>query len=166
MKKINTFLLSFLFLGTAFAQGPVQKYVLLEHFTNSKCSICASKNPAFYNLISQYPDEVHHVAIHPSVPYNTCVFYLANPTENNAWAADYNIFGTPRVAVNGELIPSGTQLLPAAMLTGEFGQTSNLWLQVEESGSGNARTATVKAHTMGALSSTNLKLFVAVVEKQ
>ena len=111
------------------AQNLPKKYVLLEHFTNSKCPICASKNPAFYNLIANYPDDVHHIAYHPPIPYNTCVFYLDNPTENSGRASVYSINGTPRVALNGSLAPVSGALLQQALLTAEIGETSPLSLR-------------------------------------
>ena len=167
MKKLQI-IPAFLFLAFALsAQVSAKKYVLLEHFTNSKCSICASKNPAFYTLIGQpqYAPDVHHISIHPSVPYNTCVFYLANTTENNAWAAIYNIQGTPRVAVNGNLIPSQSVLLRQDTLTKYLNQTSPLYLKVTESGTGNTRSATIDALALSQVPSGNYKLFVAVAEK-
>lgn len=148
------------------AQTSAKKYVFIEHFTNTKCSICASKNPAFYNLIDDYPDDIHHVSIHPPIPYVTCAFYLANPAENSAWANTYDdIDGTPRVALNGTLIPVGSPLLPATTLQTYLNQTSPLWLQVMEDGAGNGRTATVKAHSLGAIPAGGYKLYAAVVEK-
>ena len=162
MKK-STLLLSFLFLST-FAFAQVQRYVTIEHFTNSKCSICASRNPAFYSLIDNYPGAIHHVAVHPSFPYNTCVFYLANTTENTNWVNTYSIGSTPRVALNGTMVPLGSQLLPAATLQAALNQTSNLYLQVSEPSTGANRNVTVTARTEGPLSG-NLRLFVAVLEK-
>ena len=104
MKNVSAFIFFTLVSLALSAQTSVKKYVLLEHFTNSKCSVCASKNPAFFTLIDQYPNDVHHVSIHPSTPYSTCVFYQSNTTENEARADFYNIPGTPRVAVNGTLL--------------------------------------------------------------
>ncbi|MEY3194075.1 MAG: hypothetical protein RIQ78_171 [Bacteroidota bacterium] len=149
------------------AQISAKKYVLLEHFTNSKCGICASKNPTFYNLINQaqYADQIHHISIHPPVPYNTCVFYLGNPVENNAWATLFGISGTPRVAVNGDLKPSGSQLLRQDTLAKYLNLTSPLYLQVSESGVGNSRVATIDARALSQIPAGNYKLFVAVAEK-
>ncbi len=147
------------------AQNLPKKYVLLEHFTNSKCPICASKNPAFYNLIANYPDDVHHIAYHPPIPYNTCVFYLDNPTENSGRASVYSINGTPRVALNGSLAPVSGALLQQALLTAEIGETSPLSLSVTETGAGNARTVKIKAKSWATVPSGNYRIFAAVVEK-
>lgn len=160
--------LLFTFLLTAIvaqAQTSAKRYVFIEHFTNSKCIICSNKNPAFFSLIDQYPDDIHHIAIYPPIPYNTCAFYLANPTENSAWSNSYGINATPRVALNGTLIPLDAQLLSSATLQMYLNQTSPIWIQVNESGSGANRTATVKVHSLDQSSGNTFKLFAAVVEK-
>ena len=164
MQKL-TFLLPALFATLlANAQSPVKRYVTIEHFTNSRCSICASKNPAFYNTIDDYPNDIHHISIHPSVPYNTCVFYLANTAENNALTAIYGISGTPRVALNGVLAAPSSQLLPLATLQAQLNQTSPLLVQVNET-TGNSRTATIRLRTQAAIPGGTYKLYAAIVEK-
>ena len=167
MKKLLS-LFTFLLITLAIsAQTSAKKYVLLEHFTNSNCSICASRNPAFFNLISQaqYADDVHHVSIHPPYPYVQCVFYQHNQSENSDWAALYNIQGTPRVAVNGKLQPSSSQLLRADTLNKYVDQTSPLYLKVSESASGNSRNVLISAYALDNIPVGNYKLYAAVVEK-
>lgn len=164
MKNIALPLLLLFCLGLD-AQNLPKKYVLLEHFTNSKCPICASKNPAFYNLIDDYPNDVHHIAYHPPIPYNTCIFYLDNPSENAGRASIYSINGTPRVAVNGSLAPVSGTLLSQALLTAEIGETSPLSLSVTETGAGNARTVKIKAKSWATIPTGNYRIFAAVVEK-
>ncbi len=166
MKNYRLLLFLLLAAATLQAQTSAKQYVLIEHFTNSKCSICASKNPAFYNLINQYPDDIHHISIHPSFPYNTCAFYLANTTENNARTSYYGVFGTPSIALNGTLQPITTPLLTTATLQEYLGNTSPLWLQVSESGPSNARVATVKAHSLSTIPAGSYKIYAAVVEKE
>lgn len=146
-----------------FAQ-PVKKYVMIEHFTNSVCSICKSRNPAFYTLINQYPNDVHHLSVHPMQPYPSCVFYQANPTENNARANYFNIFGTPTIFLNGESVPSGSQLLPPAVLQAALTETSPLYVQVSET-NGTDRTVTVRLYGMDQMPAGNFRLHVAVAEK-
>jgi hypothetical protein len=166
MQKHTLLFMLLLAAAAAHAQSSAKRYVLIEHFTNSKCSVCASKNPAFHTLIDQYHNDIHHVSIHPSIPYNSCAFYLANPSENNARASAYNIDGTPRVALNGTLIPAGAQLLPPATLQTYLNQTSPVWIQVSETGPANARVATVKVHSLDQAPAGNFKLYAAVVEKE
>ncbi|MBX2893077.1 MAG: Omp28-related outer membrane protein [Saprospiraceae bacterium] len=165
MKKHNLLLFLLLAAWAAHAQTSTKKYVFIEHFTNTKCPNCANRNPAFYNLINQYPNDIHHISIHPPYPYNTCGLYQANPAENSARASYYSVFGTPSIAMNGALQPSSNPLLSNATLQNFLGQTSPLWLQVSESGSGNARTVTVNAHSLGNIPTGAYKLYVAIVEK-
>ena len=165
MKK-HTLLLFFCFTAWALqAQSSAKRYVMIEHFTNTKCPTCASKNPAFYTLINQYPNDLHHLSVHPPIPYNTCGLYLANKTENSARATFYGVFGTPSIAIDGTLQPISTPLLTAITLQDYLEQTSPLWVQVSETGPNNARVATVKAHSLSALPAGNYKLYAAVVEK-
>lgn len=165
--KLLKLIPAFLLLATAMTAQAVKKYVLLEHFTNSKCSICASKNPGFYTLINQaqYDGNLHHISFHPSIPYNTCIFYLANPTENNTRTSYYGIQGTPRVALNGTLAPLNGPLLSASTLDATLNQTSPLYLQVSETGNGTVRTATIKARTVANIPPGNYKIYFAIVEK-
>lgn len=163
MKKL-LLLSAWLLAQVLWAQQQPKQYVLIEHFTNSRCPICASRNPAFYALIQQYPKDVHHLAIHPPVPYNNCAFYLSNPTQNSARANAYSISGTPRVALNGTLVPAGNPLLPAATLEAALGKTSPIAIEVKEGGVAPTKTAEVTVRTFGAVPAGNYKLFVAVAE--
>jgi Secretion system C-terminal sorting domain len=161
MKKLLLFLLVCSFSAAVFAQS-VPKYVMLEHFTNSRCGICASRNPAFFTLIEQHPNDVHHIAYHPSFPYNTCVFYLANTAENNARANFYDIDGTPRVVLNGLLVPLATSLLPTATLNTALAQTSPIYVQVSET----TDVVTVRVYTVGEVTpGDTYKIYVALAEK-
>lgn len=101
MKKISLFALTVFSFQLSFAQ--IAKTSIVEHFTNSNCSICASQNPGIYTTLSNNPN-VLHITYHPSAPYLACVFSMANPVENDARTNYYNIYGsTPRLIVNGTL---------------------------------------------------------------
>ncbi|HPE55099.1 MAG TPA: T9SS type A sorting domain-containing protein [Bacteroidales bacterium] len=129
MKKILTLTFIVLFAIQAFCQ--TEKVVVIEHFTNSKCSICASRNPAFYSLLEDYP-QVLHIAYHPSSPYPTCIFSQYNPEENDARTNFYGIYGgTPRVVVSGEVIPPGSQLLTADQLDSKLGMLSDYDISIK-----------------------------------
>ncbi|MBK8967216.1 MAG: Omp28-related outer membrane protein [Lewinellaceae bacterium] len=164
MKK--RFLLSVFCCATValFAQGLPKKYVLIEHFTNSNCSICASRNPTFYNLIGGYADDVRHLSIHPPVPYSSCKFYQANTSENSARTNLYGISGTPRVALNGTLAPVSSQLLPQATLEAQLNQESPIAIEVTEGGNAPNKTITVTVTTYGTVPAGSYKLFAAVAE--
>ena len=164
MKKHVVFFTLLLACFTLGAQSLPKRYVLLEHFTNSRCGICASKNPAFYALISQYPNDVRHLSIHPSVPYSDCKIYLANPTQNNTRTSAYGVNGTPRVALNGSLVPVSAALLPAATLQAAFGQESPIAIEVQEGGTAPNKTTSVTIRMVGDPPAGSHKLFVAVAE--
>jgi hypothetical protein len=161
MQKFSISLLLSLFAHAAFAQLLAPRYAFVEHVTNSRCSVCASRNPAMYTLLGQNASQVHHLAYHPSFPYSNCVFYQANTTENNARASFYDVSSTPRVILNGSLVGPATQLLPAATLNAQLNQTSPIYVQVTET----ATTATVTVHTVGAQPTGSYKLYVALAEK-
>ena len=165
MQKHKLLFVLFLAATAAQAQDSAKKYVLIEHFTNSNCSNCGSKNPAFYTLINQYPDDIHHISIHPPIPYSSCALYQANTVENSARSNYYNIFGTPSLAINGEVQPLSNPLLTATTLQSYFGQTSPIRVQVSESGTGNTRSATVKVHSLDLLPGSNYKFYAALVER-
>lgn len=162
MKNLYFIALALLFSIQADAQ--TKKYPLLEHFTNSWCSICASRNPSFFNTLTSYQDQVHHISIHPSIPYQGCIFYQANMADNNARKDFYNIFGTPRVIANGTQSNS-SPLITTAQLDQLTGEMANVGIQVTET-SGTDREATVEVFTFGNPPSGNLKIFAAIVEKE
>jgi hypothetical protein len=164
MKKLRFFVLfawAVCASGILAAQTSVPRYVLVEHFTNSRCVICASRNPAMYTTLDANAAQVHHLSVHPSVPYSNCVFYQANTVENNARADYYDVDGTPRVALNGTLVPQGSMLLPAATLNAQLNQTSGTYVRVNET----ATSATVSVTTFAAPPSGDYVLQVALAER-
>ncbi|MFK8101237.1 MAG: T9SS type A sorting domain-containing protein [Saprospiraceae bacterium] len=164
MKKITfTFLLATLFTAGMFGQE-VKKQVLIEHFTNSRCGICASKNPAFYNTINQYPGDIHHISYHPPVPYPNCAIYQSNTTGNEARANFYGVFGTPTIKVVGNVNSSGSALISTSTLNSVLNQTSPVGIGVEET-TGDDRTVTVTIGSYMAPPTESHLLYVALVEK-
>ncbi len=163
MKKILLLGIAFCFIfqsNNLQAQG-AKRYVLLEHFTNTRCGICSSRNPAFFTTIDQY-DDIHHIAYHPSVPYPNCEIHLTNPAGNNSRATYYDVFGTPRVFLNGT--PTGPgPLITNAALDATLGATSPIAIIVDET-DGNDREVSIDIQTFGTAPTGNLKLYVAVLE--
>jgi len=112
MKNILLFILftSFVCINTAFGQG--QRYVLLEHFTNTECADCATKNAQFYNdILPGVIADVHHITYYPDSPSAACFFHQQNAAEYNGLAADYGITSTPAMVANGMVIPTGPELI-------------------------------------------------------
>jgi hypothetical protein len=62
MKNIFNSIISMMMIQTALAQVP--KTTVVEHFTNSNCSVCASNNPGIFATLRNYPDVIH-VAFYP-----------------------------------------------------------------------------------------------------
>ena len=164
MKKSISFSL-FLLFAASLATAQVPKYVLFEHFTNTRCGICGSNNPAFYqNIGINTNPKLHHVAIHPSIPYNNCVFYQANMTEQNARASFYGLPGTPRVAVNGASTMSVSNTNAATIDNAYCATCSPVEVRVTEQNNGS-RSVSIDIKSVGAPPSGNYRLFAAIVEK-
>jgi hypothetical protein len=164
MKNAFTLFIA-LFLLNLSANAQVPKKVIVEHFTNTVCSICASKNPGFYsNLKNQ--SGVIHLAVHPSSPYTSCILNKHNVTENDARTNYYGVYGaTPRLAIQGVVISSNANYNSAAIFTPYLGQTSPASIKIYQRkfGTDSIRTRiVVKTEATHAL--TNLKLCVFLAE--
>jgi len=164
MKNLFFQLLAFVF-SIQITSAQVARKVVVEHFTNTRCGACASRNPGFYaNLNNQ--TGVIHMAVHPSAPYSTCVLSMHNPSENDGRTNYYGIFGsTPRIIIQGVIVPGGTNYGSAAIFTPYLGQTSPASFRIYQTKFGNDSiqsrivVKTEATHTLG-----NLSLFVALVE--
>ena len=164
MKKL---LISFftLLASIQIVSGQVPKKVVVEHFTNTKCSICASKNPGFYTNLNNQTGVIH-VAFHPSSPYAACALSMHNPVENDGRTNYYSIYGsTPRLVIQGVVISSGANYSSPSIFTPYLGQTSPASIKIYQYkyGTDSIRSRVVikteAAHTLG-----NLSLFVALAE--
>jgi hypothetical protein len=102
----------------------VPQTAIVNHFTNSRCGVCANRNPGFYTNLRQQTNTLH-IAFHPSSPYSTCVFSIENPSENDDRTNFYGIYGgTPRLVINGNVIPAAQNYALSAMFTPYQGLTS------------------------------------------
>ncbi len=143
----------------------VPKAVLVEHFTNSYCSICAGRNPGFYQNLAQFPQALH-VSYYPSSPYPACPVNQYNKPEADARTNYYGVYGgTPRLAVQGAAIPANADYTSNALFQNEMGKTSafavSLQLKLLSATSGEARLMIRKADTS---SLDSVSLYAAVVE--
>lgn len=167
MKTLKTLLTFTLFITfqSLFAQQPL-RYATLELFTNTPCPICASQNPGFFNRLQNYNDEVHLISFYPGKPYNTCIFYQANTTENNTRFNHYqgDIFGSPTIVINGTEFRSPNQVTEQ-ILSNITGGTSWLYVDVNES-TGATRNVDINLRDFGTASPTGGKLYAVVVERQ
>jgi hypothetical protein len=115
--------------GLLTAQVP--KKVVVEHFTNTVCSVCASRNPGFYTNLNNQSD-VLHVSIHPSSPYASCKLNQHNKVENDARTNYYGVYGsTPRFVIQGTVVPSNTNINVQALFDPYLHQTSPLEIRTQ-----------------------------------
>lgn len=162
----NQLLLFLLLCGTfigAQAQA-VAKRIVVEHFTNTRCGICANRNPGFFNNLANHPD-VLHLSVHPSSPYPSCVLHQANTTENNARTNYHGVFGgTPRLVVQGTALSSGANYGSAAIFTPYQSQTTPVSMTLWQTKNGNAIDVSlvIKAEEVNNIGMA--KLFLAVAE--
>ena len=141
-----------------------KKYLLIEHFTNTHCPICASRNPGIYSTMNKFdPADLHHFSIHPSVPYNSCPFYQFNKDANQFREWYYSVRSTPTLFING----SGSSTNPATFennILTRLGQTSPLSIAIE-GGSNRNLEVVISIKTHGQIPQGDLRLFVALVER-
>lgn len=167
LKLDYVIIFTFLFVGQInFAQ--VSKNVIVEHFTNSRCSICAtsSKNPAFYTNLAGHPD-VLHISYHPSSPYPNCVFSQHNPTENDGRTNYYNIYGsTPKLVVQGIQTPANVGFNSADVFSQHLNQTSEVSISIVQTKiTDQTIEVMITMTTEVAHNYTDVKLLVGVAEK-
>lgn len=106
---------------SAFGQS-VTKRILVEHFTNTYCSICATRNPGFYANLDAFPDVIH-ISYYPSAPYPACPLNQQNVTENDARTNYYGVYGsTPRLVIQGNVIPASQSYNNPSLLQLQEGQ--------------------------------------------
>jgi hypothetical protein len=117
-------------------EAQVPRKIFVEHFTNTLCSFCASRNPGFYsNLANQ--NEVVHISIHSGVPYTQCLLYQQNSAPSDARRFYYGISGTPALVLNGFTIPSSSNYSQASIFTPFEAQTSPISIRMEQQKYGN-----------------------------
>lgn len=162
MKNLIT--LALLFVAFLMSAQEAVKYPLLEHFTNTRCPICASRNPGFHDLRKSYGDAVHHIAYHPKYPYQTCEFYQANMEGNMVRTNYFGIAGTPTVYLDG-VEGSGTNLINSAAIDAAIESKSFFEIDVSEVVVGNLTEVTVNVTSRGEVpENTSYRLFVALAE--
>jgi len=167
MTRLKTFILfvGIVLLKTYIMGQAVPKNILVEHFTNTRCSVCASRNPGFYNALNQKP-EVLHIAYHPSSPYSNCLFSTQNKTENDARTNFYGLYGaTPTFAINGQE-KSGNEVQSPSVYTPYENKTTpiSVLVNLEPAGIDSIRVI-VTAAAVAPHNLTNVSLYVPLVEE-
>lgn len=164
MKHIFILLLSLVLSYSMIAQVP--QTVIVEHFTNTNCGICASRNPAMFALLDNYP-EVLHIAYHPSSPYPTCIFSQHNVIENDDRTNFYGIYGgTPRVVLVGEVVPVSSQLLTTNQLTAKLDKLSDYTIHVEQYMMNDSVQVMLVVKRVNGVVAENMEILVSLTENQ
>jgi hypothetical protein len=154
-----------LLINAKIGNAQVPKKIVVEHFTNTNCSTCASRNPGFYtNLNSQ--ESVLHLAIHPSSPYSNCLLYQQNATANDARTNYYGVYGaTPRFIINGEVLSGGLSPSNSSIFAPFQSLTSPASIRiVQEKFAQDSIRATIIIKTVASHSLPGLSLFTALAE--
>jgi len=98
-------LLAFATLLSSLSFAQVRTQLVVEHFTNTNCAICGSRNPALISNLNTSNTDVLHISYYPSRPYADCKLNQHNSKENDDRTKYYNLYGsTPQIAVQGEAL--------------------------------------------------------------
>ncbi|MEL6843335.1 MAG: T9SS type A sorting domain-containing protein, partial [Bacteroidota bacterium] len=144
------------------AQAP--RTIVVEHFTNTRCSICASRNPGFFNNLNS-EDSVLHLTFHPSAPYSSCIHYLHNPNGNDGRTNYYGVYGgTPRLVIQGEVISASTNYSSSGIFDPYRSATSPVSIRIEQNKDVDSMRVRVIVKTLESNNLANLRLMVAAVE--
>jgi len=163
MKKIS--LLALLLSITIVATAQVSKTIMVEHFTNSVCSVCNILNPGILSNIDNQGNIIH-LSIHPSKPYDECLFSQQNPTEQDNRAIYYNIFNaTPRLVINGQVIQSGTDYSADALYDSYENQTSPISITMLQTKQNDQLDIEATITTEASNDLQDLRLHVMAVER-
>ena len=131
MRIFHLLIIGFLFISIHI-HAQVSKKVLVEHFTNTRCSICASRNPGFYSNLNSQP-QVIHIAFHPSAPYTACLLNNYNVSENDSRTNYYGVYGsTPRLVINGVVIASSADYSSPSIFTPYSGQAAAFIIKMSQ----------------------------------
>lgn len=164
MKSTISLILLF-FTSTLFVQAQVLQNAVVEHFTNTRCGICASKNPGLFGNLANNPT-VLHIATHPSSPYSSCVLYQHNTTENNARTNFYGILGgTPRIVINGRVMSAGVNFSSTTLFDTFKTKMSPIEIRVEQQKFGtDSIRATITVKAVAAHTFSIADMYVPLVE--
>ena len=139
--------------------------MLVEHFTNTPCPICANNNPKVYRVIDRNADLVNHISIHTDSPYPSCELHNFNPVDNGARQDYYNVRSTPRVYINGVLSSASQEARFESDLMAAIAAPLPLSVTMQEIGATQQRQAKVNITAKTSLEASDYRIFVAVVEK-
>lgn len=143
----------------------VPKKIFVEHFTNTVCSSCGSRNPGFYTNLNNQSNDVLHLSVHSVIPYSQCLLYQQNPVASNARATAHTVSGTPTLIMNGIKIPPATNYAASSLFTPFLNQTSPVSIEIQQQKYGtDSMQVRVTIKTEAAHNLSNQRLWVGVAE--
>lgn len=144
----------------------VAKTIVVEHFTNTRCGVCANRNPGFYaNLNNQ--QGVLHLAVHPSSPYSNCVFNNVNQVENDGRTNYYGIYGsTPKLVIQGENISPGANYGDPAIFSPYQNQSTPVSMDIYQSKTSGAFSSRIVIKAAADNSIGTASLFLPIAEDE
>lgn len=152
------------FLFSEAGHSQVEKTVVVEHFTNSRCIICANRNPGFFENLEAHP-KVIHLAVHPSSPYSNCELNLNNPAENDGRTNYYGIYGsTPKLVVQGDLVSVSEDYGDPEIFEPYLDQTSPASIEIIQYKNEGTIDVSVTVTRESDEDLGNLRLFAAIAE--
>ena len=166
MKSKYTLIVGLLLSSLISMGQAVPKKIIVEHFTNTLCSVCSSRNPGFYNNFNtENNGNMVHLSIHPSSPYSACLFNKHDKIANDDRAKFYGVFGsTPRLVINGVPVSTSSSYNSSSLFTPYVGETSPISIQLNQQkiGSDSVRVKVVlKAMASHSLGAQNLYVVLA-----
>lgn len=165
MKQFHFLFVACVLLSIKAIEAQVSQKTIVEHFTNTKCSVCAASNPYFYTNLNKQQNTLH-LSIYPSSPYSACLLHQHNASAGDARTNYYGVYGsTPRLVINGNVIPTSADYGSGALFAPYQSLMSPASIKIYQFKYGNDSIRstvvikTVAAHTLGSLS-----LFVGLAE--
>jgi len=160
MKQTLLFLFISLFAFLDYAEAQSKKIVLVEQFANTRCIICARRNPQLVEVVDRYAGDVIHIKYHIGSPYPNCALYNLNKDENDSQRDRRGVQGSPTAVINGDRVPGTNPLLPEDRVIAATEESSEISLELIP-GDGTVR-AIVRRDGSG--SASDFKIWLALSE--
>lgn len=159
----NIFLIAVLF-QICSSEAFVPKKILLEHFTNTYCSVCASRNPGLIaNLNNQ--SETVYLRYHPSSPYPACTLNQTDKNGNDDRCKHYSLYGsTPRIAINGNPLSANLNYGSQALFTNYIGLVSSYKIKIDQLKTGSKISLRLTLKKVDSSVHMSGKLYLALCE--
>lgn len=152
---------------TNIGKAQIPKRSIVEHITNTRCSVCANTNPKFFNYY-QTQTEFSHISYHPSSPYSSCVLNKHNVGENDDRVKFYNAYGsTPKFIINGNVLPTSSNYSSASTYQPYLTDSTEVDVRISSLLYNTANDSIIVKATVKSIAQNNLgqlQLFIALAE--